>query len=214
MKHLCRILAVSAVALAGIGTANASWRFGIKAGLNLDNIKLSDVASSLDKDNRCGWTAGVMTEFEVPIIGICADASLMYTRMENSFTIPMVESTGQTSTTLMTEGDAGKNFIEIPINVKWKLNIPVVASIVKPYIFTGPTFAFKMGKNAASDIVKVRNTQVAWNLGLGVELIKHLQISGSYGFGINNVVDKVTSVSVEDMKLKNNYWTVTAAYLF
>ena len=55
---------------------------------------------------------------------------------------------------------------------------------------------------------------MAWNVGLGFELVKHLQIGASYGFGINNIVDKVSDINTVDIKAKNNYWTVSAAYLF
>lgn len=213
MKQIYRTLAVGTLALAGIATANASWRFGIKAGLNLDNLKISQARENFDPDNRCGWTAGVMTEFEVPVIGICADASLMYTRMENKFTFTNPEQ-GAATTPGEIVSNAGRNFIEIPVNLKWKLNIPLVASIIKPYIATGPAFAFKLGSNPYKDVIKAKSCQVAWNLGIGVELLKHLQIQGQYGFGINKVAELVTPVNTEDLKAKNNYWTVTAAYLF
>ena len=207
-------MAVGALLLAGTQTADAFWRFGIKAGGNLDNLKtgsFKDATQSItDKDNRTGWTAGIMTEFEVPVVGICADASLMYTRMENSFnyntTTAGVEET--------TKYNAGRNFIEIPVNLKWKLNIPVVANVIKPYILTGPTFAFKLDKNPVNAVLKAKTCQVAWNLGVGVELFKHLQVTGQYGFGINKVADILTPIHTEELKVKNNYWTISAAYLF
>ncbi len=216
MKHFCRIIAVGALLAAGIGSANATWRFGVKAGMNFDNLKLHDLEEFKDNftdvDNRTGWTAGLMTEFEVPLVGFCVDASLMYTRMENSFKIPYLEPGDQQATTVTT--NAGRNFIEIPINVKWKLQIPVIAKIVKPYILTGPDFAFKLGKNPYSSVVKAKTCQVAWNVGVGVELFQHLQVTGQYGFGINKVAEDVLNINTSDLKVKNNYWTVTAAFLF
>jgi hypothetical protein len=57
---------------------------------------------------------------------------------------------------------------------------------------------------------------VAWNVGLGVELFSHLQVGASYGFGINNVINKyeVLGINAEPIKANNNYWTISAAYLF
>ena len=54
---------------------------------------------------------------------------------------------------------------------------------------------------------------MGWNVGVGVELIKHLQVSGGYTFGINNIAKEFAS-NIGKVKLRNNYWTVTAAWLF
>ena len=141
-----------------------------------------------------------MTEFTVPILGLGFDASLMYARMNSEIT--------------SNDGKSGsKNFFEIPINLKYKIGIPVIGNIITPFIYTGPSFAFRLGKD--DNPIKQKNFQWAWNVGLGVELIRHLQVSAGYGFGINSVIEK-TGISQIDksIKAKNNYWTITAAYLF
>lgn len=185
-------------------SANAGLRFGVKAGLNVNNLHFN--SKLFDAENRTGFTGGVMTEFMIPVVGIGFDASLMYTRMNSRDYV-------NTSATEVDEISAGKDFIEIPINVKYKLSLPAVESFIKPYIYTGPTFAFKLNKNTL-DYWKTKTCQVAWNIGLGVELIRHLQVQASYGFGINDVVDRMGIAQTESLKLKNNYWTITAAWLF
>ncbi|MBD5270138.1 MAG: PorT family protein [Bacteroides sp.] len=193
-----------------IGVAGAQVRFGIKAGANFNSIHFKDLESSLQPDNSCGFNVGVMTEFTVPIVGLCFDASLLYSRMNNAISKDYSEPVADA---LDSDMSWGKNFLEIPINIKYKFQIPMVANIVKPYIFTGPTFAFKLDKS-----IMDRTYQAAWNVGIGVELINHLQVSGSYGFGINNVAKEVFKDGLlgEASKLKanNNYWTVSAAWLF
>ncbi len=93
----------------------------------------------------------------------------------------------------------------------------MIADIFKPYVYTGPSFAFKVSKHIVDDF-KSKTCQVAWNVGLGFEFFKHLQIQGSYGFGINNAMNYVPDLPdhhfKNDIKAKNSYWTVTAAYLF
>lgn len=203
MNNFKRILVALVIAVTGIGAANAEFRFGIKAGVNVNDLS-TNLKQSFDKNNRAGWTAGVMTEFQVPVIGIGFDVSLMYARLNSD---PEIAGT--------TTDIENKNFIQLPINLKYKLSIPMVDKIIAPYIFTGPDFSFKLDKNTWED-VKTRTCQVAWNLGLGVQLFKHLQVGASYGFGLNNIVSKVTDkINIpEDWNIKNNYWTVTAAYLF
>ncbi|MCM1153142.1 MAG: PorT family protein [Muribaculum sp.] len=214
MKNLKRTVLVALMILATGVAANAQFKFGIKAGLNVNKVHFSDKISQdiLNPDNSCGWTAGVMAEFTVPVVGVAIDASLMYARMNNNAgdKISEIESDlGQS------EGKAvfGRNFIEIPVNLKYKFTIPVISRIVKPMIYTGPTFSFKLDKNLLENM-KTKTFQAAWNVGIGFEFLDHLQVNGGYSFGMNNVFDKLNLANTEVLKAKNNYWTVTAAYLF
>jgi len=217
MKILWKTLIVALVALMGVQGADAQFRFGVKAGVNLNSLKLNNIKSNFERDNGCGVTAGVMTEFTVPIVGLCVDASLMYTHMSSSINfLPASDSPVAADPNLSNEASS-KNFFNIPINIKYRFGM---VPVVKPFIFTGPDFAFKFGGD--NDVLKTKTFQCAWNVGVGFELFNHLQIAGSYGFGINNIVDKVqgqgvnvpVSNTADDIKLKNNYWTITAAYLF
>lgn len=206
--NLRRILVVVALIVATVTAANAQFRFGVKAGININKLSLENMGDNFKADNGCGFTGGVMTEFQIPVIGLCLDASLMYTRM-NSIIDQAVAADG----TEMVK-TSGKNFFQIPINVKWKIGLPVVGKFLSPYIFTGPDFAFKLG--GSDDVFKTKTFQCAWNIGLGVELLRHVQVGASYGFGMNTVLKQVTPINntSKDIKGKNNYWTVTAAYLF
>lgn len=190
MKDFKKILVAFLIAVVGIGAADAQFRFGIKAGVNVNHLSLKDY--KIEDNNKAGWTAGVMGEFQVPIVGLCLDASLMYSRLNGL--------------------EDNKNFLMIPINVKYKFGLPVVGSFFAPYIFTGPSFDFKLDKNTVSDF-KTKTFQAVWNIGLGIELVRHLQIGASYGFGMNNIAKKISS-EIDPTKLHNNYWTITAAYLF
>ncbi|MCH5231370.1 MAG: porin family protein [Muribaculaceae bacterium] len=187
-----KLLVALLIAVMGMGVANAQFKFGVKAGVNVNHISGAGLGDLGDPANKAGWTAGVMTEFQVPVVGICLDLSLMYSRL-NSL-------------------DENKNFLMIPLNLKYKFGLPVVGSFLAPYIFTGPSFDFKLDKSTINNM-KTKTFQAVWNVGLGIELIKHLQIGASYGFGINNIMDKVVT-DMKGEKLHNNYWTITAAYLF
>lgn len=207
MKRI--LLALMAIVLMA-GGANAQARFGIKAGANFNKIKYSNI-KNMNLDGSSGFNVGVMGEFTVPIIGLNFDAALMYSRMNNAISQDVeANEVGDKDVTW------GKNFLEIPINIKYKFNLPVVSNFLSPYIFTGPSFAFKLDKS-----MRDKTFQAAWNIGIGVELIHHLQISGSYGFGINNIMDKVLEstptlegFNTSEIKAHNNYWTVSAAWLF
>ena len=237
-KHIfINMLNIKKIALATLLVASCAgyaeagqFAFGVKAGLNVNKLKFNkDIA---DASNSCGWTAGLMVDFTVPIIGIGADASIMYSRMNNE--TPGLNPSGDHSTLLpptnITDTEVngigapdnlyGKNFIEIPINIKYKFNIPVIASVFKPYVFTGPQFGLCLDKKDVWHDLQTRTFQMNWNVGIGVELIGHLQVGVSYGIGCNSVVEKITSsttginISDDMAKVKNNYWTVSAAWMF
>ncbi|MCH5239285.1 MAG: porin family protein [Muribaculaceae bacterium] len=185
-----KILVALLIAVMSVGVANAQFKFGVKAGVNVNHLSLKN--ATLAENDKAGWTAGVMTEFQVPVIGLCLDLSLMYARLNNN--------------------DGNNNFLMVPLNVKYKFSLPVVGRFLAPYLFTGPSFDFKLNKSTLS-YYKTKTFQAVWNVGLGVELIKHVQIGASYGFGINNIA-KVVASSANPVKLHNNYWTISAAYLF
>ena len=176
--------------------ANAQFRIGPKVGINVNSLHFND--KTFDRDNRVGFNAGVMTEFTVPVIGIGMDASVMYVRRNST----IIKGDG-------TDVRDNRDYIDIPINLKYKLNIPVISSIIAPYLATGPAFAFLTSKRDFKDF-RNRKCDVAWNFGFGAELVKHLQIGASYGIGLN----KAVGTSDKSIEGKNRYWTVTAAYLF
>lgn len=203
-----KLMLVALILTAGCQMAQAQFRWGLKAGLNLNSLQLKDWKSNFDKDNGCGFTGGVMAEVTVPVIGVCLDASLMYTHMSSR-----IDFEASKEGVMEYLGDAdSKNFFNIPVNVKYRFGM---VPVVKPFIYTGPDFAFKFG--GKDDVFKTKTFQCAWNIGVGVEVFNHLQVAGSYGFGINNIADWVAPEGMQttsDFKLKNNYWTVTLAYLF
>lgn len=210
MKTLKKLVLIVASLL--IFSAPASAKiidFGVKAGLNVNKLSFSKDFVKDITSNSTGWEAGVMAEVNLPL-GLAADVSLMYARMNNSATDAWMQNDPNEK---FDGANAGKNFLMIPINLKYKLSLPVVSKYVVPYVFTGPDLAFKLDKEIFN-AMKTRTCQVAWNIGLGVQLVSHLQIGASYGFGITNLASKTGLVQASDAKVRNNYWTVTAAWLF
>ena len=157
-----------------------------------------------------------MGEYTVPRIGLGVDLSLMYTRMNSEVEAHI--KTGSLNTGALAEYNVGKNFLEIPLNLKYKFSIPVVRHIFAPMVYTGPTLALKL--DGSQNSFATKTCQWGWNVGIGLEFIRHLQVSAGYTFGINNVMDDVDlpfnlgTVTPGDINMRNNYWTVTAAWLF
>ncbi|MDE7181213.1 MAG: PorT family protein [Muribaculaceae bacterium] len=193
--------------------AKTGFSIGPKVGMNVNKMSFSG-SKVLDGHNRCGFTGGVTAEFIVPIIGVGADLSVMYSHMKSYYTITTTDVPGiQTGGTDLGYTVHG-NFFEIPLHIKYKLGLPAIESIISPYIYTGPSVAFKI--SGEDSYMGTKKTQWGWDLGLGIELIRHLQIGAGYTFGINKLVNNLyDDVNAgHDVKVKNNYWTITAAWLF
>ena len=131
MKRLTRIMAVLALALAAVVPAQAQFRIGPRVGVAVN--KFSFNKELLNSDNRAGFTGGLMVEFTVPIVGIGLDASVMYAR-RSLHTVTALDNEGiaDGNTTISKHLD----YIDIPVNLKYKLGLPVLSKIVKPYFTT------------------------------------------------------------------------------
>lgn len=202
-KTLTALFVILVMAVASTTTANAQFRFGVKVGMNVSSLHFNE--DVFDSENRAGFTGGLMCEFTVPVIGLGFDLSAMYVRRNTQF---------------MEDNDIAKNnrdYIEIPLNLKYKVNIPAVNHIIRPFLTTGPSVAFLTSRRHINEFLQNKTCDFAWNFGFGVELLSKLQVAASYGLGISKALE-TTGIVNEDNHInidgKNRYWTVTAAYLF
>ena len=118
--------------------ANAQFKFGPKVGMNISTLSLSgNLSDNFKANNISSFTGGLMAEFMVPVIGIGVDASLMYTRKGSD----LKDITSGISESKHVD------YVEIPINLKYKFSLPVVGSILSPFVYAGPSFAFRVGDN-------------------------------------------------------------------
>lgn len=196
-------LMFAALLLLGIGQANAQVRLGVKGGLNIASVHFS--TDVLQSDNVTGFQIGPMIEGSLPLVGVGFDAAILYAQKGLE-----TKTVGGEKTTLKND------YIDVPVNLKWKLGLPVV----KVYLSAGPYVGFRVGGNkiwelpgSMVDQVKTKNFSAGLNFGAGVELISHLQVGLSYGLGLTNNYS-MESLSLTKSDGKNRGWSVTAAILF
>lgn len=210
MKAIKSVISVAIVAIAVLLSstpADAQIKFGIKAGANFNSLKINQ--DIFNDDNRAGFNGGVMLEFTMPIIGVGMDASVMYVHRSGEDFTDYDEAGNEISTS------TSRDYIDIPLNLKYKLSLPGIGSLVKPFVTTGPSFAFLVSKKNINEFIKNKSCDIAWNFGFGIELFSHVQVAASYGLGLTNTLEYVgIGNNNETIEGKNRYWTVTAAYLF
>lgn len=205
MKKLIAVLTVAVALLALSVPAQSQVRIGPKLGVEVNTLRFS--GDMFDRDNRAGFTGGLMIEAMVPGVGLGIDVSVMYVR-RNQEALSLMQ--GYESV------DVAKDYINVPVNLKWRLGLPLVGKIITPYVFTGPDFAFLTSRRAINAAWRNKSVDVAWNVGAGVQLFSHVQVGASYGFGITKLsrMTGLTGNDAPNIQGKNSYWTVTAAYLF
>lgn len=196
-------LVLTALLFLGIGQASAQVRLGVKGGLNIASVHFS--TDVLQSDNVTGFQIGPMIEGSLPLVGLGFDAAILYAQK------------GLETKTVSGEKTSLKNdYIDVPVNLKWKLGLPVM----KVYLAAGPYVGFRVGGNkiwelpgSMVDQVKTKSFSAGLNFGAGVELISHLQVGLNYGLGLTNNYS-MESLSLTKSDGKNRGWSVTAAILF
>ena len=193
MKKIISVFMV-AVCLMMAAPAQAQLHFGVKGGLNIS--KLSFSKDALKGDNQTGWFIGPMAEFTLPIIGVGADIAALYSQ-----------------TDLAAKGydtDAKLKTFEIPVNLKWSFGL---GSMFGAYIAAGPQFGFNIGNKKGFMDYELKKNNTTFNVGAGVKLIRHIQIGVNYNFALSHTAT-IETTNEEVIKIKNNTWQVSLAYLF
>lgn len=191
------------MAMAWTTAAQAQVQFGLKGGLNVTNMSLSkDVVES---SNQCGFFIGPTLKFTLPIIGLGVDASALYDQRSAKIS----ESGTNTG-----EQTIKQEQIAIPINLRYGVGLGSMASI---YFFAGPQFGFNVGdKEKKLDFGEwqLKSSNFSVNVGAGVMLVKHLQLSANYNIACGKTGDVTVGSTVKAATGKANAWQIAAAYYF
>lgn len=192
-KLLSTLMVIACLALAI--PAQAQIKFGVKAGLNVSKLHLSE--NIVSKDNRAGFFVGPTAEFTLPLVGLGIDGSVLY----NQFGVNSEE------------GTSTKKSIEIPINLRWTVGF---SSLVGAYVAVGPQFGFNVGDRWFDEVCEFKKNTTSFNVGAGLKLLGHLQVGANYNFALKDN-GKIHRGDIEDLTtigFKQNTWQVSVAYLF
>ena len=195
MKKFLTVVVLFA-ALMTATPAKAELKFGLKGGLNLTNLSIN--AHGFDKSNQAGFFIGPTVKFTIPIVGLGFDASALYDQRKSE-----VDGVG-----------LKQQSIQIPINVRYGFGLGSMASI---YLFAGPQFGFNVGDKSIKTTTSewtFKSSNISANVGLGVMLLSHLQISANYNFGLGKTgeLDILNTNFKENGKM--NAWQIAVAYYF
>ena len=198
MKKILTIAVLFAALMTAV-PAKAEVKFGLKGGLNLTSMSLD--ANAISKSNQAGFFIGPTVKFTLPIVGLGFDASALYDQRKAEVDDTSIK----------------QQSIQIPINLRYGIGLGSTASI---YFFAGPQFGFNVGdKNIVSSVGDwtFKSSYVSANVGAGLMLLSHLQVSVNYNFGLGKTGELEQNIpgaikSIDDGKL--NAWQIGVAYFF
>ncbi len=191
--------------------ANAQVKFGVRAGANLVNMKMSDGVNNLKGNNRSGFYVGPTVKFTLPIVGLGIDASAVYDQRTSD--VEYVNNSGATDSERVTS-----RAINIPINVRYGVGLGSVAEV---FAFAGPQFGFNLSssKFLGTNEWTWRSSNFSVNVGVGFTVLSRVEVKANYNIacgktGEVNVWDATKTTVVDSFKSKYNSWQVGVAYYF
>ena len=195
MKKILTVVVLFAALMTAV-PAKAEVKFGLKGGVNLTSMSLD--ANAIDKSNQAGFFIGPTVKFTLPVVGLGIDASALYDQRKSE-----VDGTS-----------LKEQSIQIPVNLRYGIGLGSTASI---YFFAGPQFGFNVGDKSIKTTTSewtFKSSNISANVGLGVMLLSHLQISANYNFGLGKTgeLDILNTNFKENGKM--NAWQIAVAYYF
>ena len=199
MKKFLTVVVLFAALMTAV-PAQAEVKFGLKGGLNLTSISLD--ANAISKSNQAGFFIGPTFKFTIPIVGLGFDASALYDQRKAK----------------SDDVDIKQQSIQIPVNLRYGIGLGSTASI---YFFAGPQFGFNVGDKTIKSVVDewtFKSSNVSGNVGAGLMLLGHLQVSVNYNFALGKTgeLDEYLPGAVNAIKEngKLNAWQIGVAYFF
>ena len=208
-KVLSIVFLVAAMLFAS--NANAQIKFGLKGGLNVTSMSFSEEV--FDASNKTGFFVGPMVKVTVPIVGLSFDAAALYDQKE-------------ADVKYAAEGELGKvnvkqQSINIPVNVRYGFGLSSLANI---FLFAGPQWGINVGdknfKWNESSSYSLKKSNFSVNVGAGVTLLNHLQVSANYNIACGKSADASFSKALDAAanagkdKSHNNSWQIALGYWF
>ena len=195
MKKFLTVVVFFAALMTAV-PAKAEVKFGLKGGLNLTSMSLD--ANAIDKSNQAGFFIGPTVKFTLPVVGLGIDASALYDQRKAKVDDTSIK----------------QQSIQIPVNLRYGIGLGSTASI---YFFAGPQFGFNVGdKNILTEVGNwsFNSSNVSANVGAGLMLLGHLQVSVNYNFGLGKTgeLDVLNTNFKENGKM--NAWQIAATYYF
>ena len=204
MKKITIFLAVFSIVF--ISSVQAGIRLGVKAGVNLANASFS--TDAVRTSNFTGFQVGPVLELGIPLIPVKLDVAALYSQQGLKFKL------GDN------DFEEKESKLDVPVNLKFKFGVGIIGA----FLAAGPYVSFDLSKSQTvsgiPDMFKNKDFGAGINVGGGIELLRHLQVSANYKIGLTDdykstvELSDPTGILMEGFKGKTRVWSIAATYFF
>lgn len=207
ISRMSRRLMIAIITMVfGIAGASAEFRWGPTAGVNFYDFHWKQ--DLIEQDARVGYNVGVMGEVMIPGIGFGIDFALKYNNHGSRLHLGekkvwAVSGYGTETCTLHT--------LQIPLNLRFKwTRMNGLEDYIAPLVYAGPVFNITVGH---SDLKALEYPAGCFGLqvGAGVELLKRIQLSGGYYWGLTY---EIRTRKLDNFSARPQGWNINLSYLF
>jgi hypothetical protein len=160
---------------------SAHAQFGVVAGITSSSSNLKDAVADVQAQNITQYHVGVTYKLDLGLIAI--QPSILYNMKGTKLNVANIGAT---------ELDYKTGYVEVPVQLQAGLNL----GVARIYGFAEPFVGYAITNQVNSSLAK--DPQSTWNnikskleygvgLGVGVELIKHVQVSAKYFWNMGSM---------------------------
>jgi hypothetical protein len=207
IRNTLTIVLLSMLAL----PAFSQVKFGVKADVGLNNPTFD--SNALKVENMTSYSIGPSIEamFPFAVVDFGIEASLLYN--DNRMTVSNLSGEGTSP-----ENDVSNRYLMLPVNAKVKFGLGMLLPL-RMYATAGPYAGYlisgdKIDLQGIGNDIKAKSFQAGANIGLGVEVLKMVQV------GLNYRVQLTDNYGVDQpdwrdpLNGKSHAWSITAAIYF
>ena len=194
---------------------SAEMRWGVIAGGDITNLgwnQKSFRTTPFQVDKSGGYFAGIIGEYEIPGIGFGIDLGLQYA--QRGATMHLGDFKVWQSDGFGTER-AYLHYLDIPIHLRFKYsNLNGIERKIAPFVFAGPSVGILLAHSNPANGLQAydyNNVELGLEVGLGAELWRNFQLSGSYNWGVTKALQ---TIKLENLHAKNRTWKIALTYFF
>lgn len=206
MKKFLLGILLSLLAAALPLRSSAEFRYGPQAGVLFTNLDFKQTL--FDVRGTAGFSAGIVGEMMFPGIGFGIDIGLGY-EMLGAYTnlgqCKMWASQGYGDPRIYL------HYLRLPFHLRYKhTRLNGLEDYVAPFAYVGPSFGIRVG-NSKCDAYDFSGGDLSLDFGIGAELWRNWQISGSYTWGLTYTLK---AKILQGFSARNSAWNIRLTYFF
>lgn len=217
MKKLLTI-----VALMVLGATTSFAQLGLRAGVNFNNIgKDAKDEPILKAENKTGFHIGAV--YNIDLIGSFSIEPGLYFSQKGFTLDGEVMDAGDPTQSILDlssplKGDANMNYLEVPVNVKYKL---LDLSILGLDAHIGPFVAYGLGgkyedskvfDNGDGDL-NCKRFDFGLQMGIGAQIVKKVYAGVNYDMSLTKI-NEAEGIKKDNLKEKNHVWMISVGLNF